>query len=71
MFVIALVASGDDVSTFFAGFKTTPFFPSSMPSILAALMKYCMVVPVLLVWTAFNSSSLSVNVLGTNLQWEK
>ena len=46
----------------------TPDGPSTIPKLLAARMKYCIVVPVLLVLFAFKACSVSFRVCGTNLQ---
>ena len=48
--------------------RRTPVLPSTMPSCVAARMKYCMVVPVLLVLFAFRAVRVSFKFCGTNLQ---
>jgi hypothetical protein len=49
----------------------TPEGPSTIPRVVAARMKYCIVVPVLRVLLAFKAASMSFKFEGTNLQWRK
>ena len=49
----------------------TPEGPSSIPKAWADLIKYCIVVPVLRVWTALRSSKRFFKALGTYLHCEK
>mmetsp|Transcript_20535 Transcript_20535/g.56967 ORF Transcript_20535/g.56967 Transcript_20535/m.56967 type:complete len:224 (-) Transcript_20535:1081-1752(-) len=59
-----------DAGTFVSAMRT-PDGPSTIPSDVAARMKYCIVVPVLLVLLAFRAVSVSLRFCGTNLQWRK